>query len=116
VLDVEIDIRRLCALPAQKTLEEQVHAHRINRGDAQAIADHAVCGAAPPLAEDVMRPTVLNDLVHREKVAAVIEITDELEFVADLRLHVRWNVSSIAIQSPTQGELRQPIALAVAVR
>ena len=56
VLDVEIDVRRLGALPGQEALEEQAHAHRIDGGDAEAVADRRVRGRASALAEDPPLP------------------------------------------------------------
>ena len=55
VLDVEIDVGRLGALPREEALEEQTHAHGIDRGDAQAVADGRVRRGAAPLAEDPFR-------------------------------------------------------------
>ena len=54
VLDVEIDVRRLGALAAQEALEEQIHPHRVDGGDAEAVADGAVGGAAAALTEDAL--------------------------------------------------------------
>src|SRR5690606_22330838 len=88
VLDVEIDVRRLRALAAEETLEEQVHAHRIDRGDAEAEADRAVRGAATALAEDALGAAALDDLVHGEEVPAVVEVADDRELALELRAHV----------------------------
>ena len=55
VLEVDVDVGRLAALGGEEALEEQVAARRIDRGDAEAVADGAVRRAAAPLAEDVAR-------------------------------------------------------------
>ena len=52
VLEIDVDVRRLVALPADETLEEQIGAIGIDRGDAQAIADRGVGRRAASLAED----------------------------------------------------------------
>src|SRR5688572_26749874 len=49
VLDVEIDVRWLCALAAQEALEEKLHPHWIDGGDAKAVADRAVRSASSSL-------------------------------------------------------------------
>src|SRR5215203_1606097 len=46
VLDVEIDVGRLGAFAREETLEEETHAHRVDRGDAEAEADGAVRSGA----------------------------------------------------------------------
>ncbi len=55
VLEIDVDVRRLAALRGEEALEEQVAARRIDRRDAEAVADGAVRRAAAPLAEDVAR-------------------------------------------------------------
>ena len=50
---VEVDVRPLAALLGEEALEEQLHAHGIDGGDAEAVADRAVGGGAAALDEDV---------------------------------------------------------------
>ena len=52
VLDVEIDVGRLGPLPGDEALEQQVHAHRIDGGDAEAVAHRGIGRGATPLTED----------------------------------------------------------------
>src|SRR6185503_10866865 len=84
VLDVEVDVGRLGALAAEEALEEQIHPDRIDRGDAEAVADGAVRGAAATLTEDVLLAAPPDDLVHGQEVAAVVEVGDQLELAIDL--------------------------------
>src|SRR5687767_15821448 len=42
VLEVDVDVRRLAALRRDEALEQQAHPDRIDRGDAEAIADDRV--------------------------------------------------------------------------
>ena len=42
MLEVDVDVRRLLALLADEAFEQQVVDRRVDRGDAQAIADRAV--------------------------------------------------------------------------
>jgi hypothetical protein len=60
VLDVEVDVRRLGALAREEPLEEEPHAHRIDRGDAQAVTHHGVGRGAAALAQDVARAAELT--------------------------------------------------------
>ena len=89
VLEVEVDVGRLGALLREEALEEEPHPHRIDRGDAEAVADRRVRGRAAALAEDVLLAAELDDLAHGEEVAAVVELLDERELFVELRAHVR---------------------------
>ena len=107
--DVEIDIRRLRSVFREEPLEEQPHTHRIYGGDTEAVTDRRVRCRASPLAEDLVLAAVLNDLVHRQKVAAVVELLDEVELPAKLALHVFGHVSAIAPSSSFEREMRKPL-------
>ena len=54
VLEIDVDVGRLVALGRDEALEQQVDARRVDRGDAQDVADGRVGGRAAPLAEDVL--------------------------------------------------------------
>src|SRR6185312_13254319 len=51
---VDIDIGPLAAFFAEEALEQKVHADWIDRGDSEGVADGAVGGAPPALAEDIV--------------------------------------------------------------
>ena len=51
---VEVDVGPLAALLREEALEEQLHLHRIDRGDRERVADGAVGGRAAPLHEDAV--------------------------------------------------------------
>ena len=57
---VEVDVGPLAALLGEKALEEQLHAHRVHRGDAERVAHRAVGGRASPLHQDVVAAAVLD--------------------------------------------------------
>src|SRR5262249_11279540 len=59
---VEVDVRPFTALFGEEALEEQVHAHRIDGGDSERIADGAIRGAAPPLHQDVFFAAETDDV------------------------------------------------------
>lgn len=52
MLEVDIDIRLLVAFLADEALEEKVVGRRVDRGDAENIADGAIGGRSPALAEN----------------------------------------------------------------
>src|SRR2546423_788807 len=61
---IEIDVRPFAARFGEEALEEEIHLHGIDRGDAERIADRAVRGGAAALHEDVVRATELHDVPH----------------------------------------------------
>ena len=83
-LDVDVDVGRAVALGREEALEQQAEAHGVGVGDAEGVADRAVGGAAPALAEDVVAPAELDDVPHDEEVAGEAERLDEVELVVDL--------------------------------
>jgi hypothetical protein len=60
------------------------HAHRIDRGDAEAVAHRRVGRRAAALTQDALATAELHDLVHRQEVAAVVELLDERELALEL--------------------------------
>ena len=81
---IEIDVRPLAALLRQKPLEQQIHADRIDRRDAEAVADGAVGRRAAALHEDVVLAAEVHDVPDDEEVAGEIELLDEIELARDL--------------------------------
>jgi hypothetical protein len=47
VFEIHVDVRRLVPLLRQEALEQQLHARRVHRRDAQAVADHRIAAAEP---------------------------------------------------------------------
>src|SRR5882757_8074933 len=83
VLEIDIDVGRLVAGGADEALEQHVDACRIDRSDAEAVADDGVGGGAPPLAQDAAAPCKPHDIVDGQKIAGVVEPLDQLELVLD---------------------------------
>jgi hypothetical protein len=54
VLEVDVDIRRFVALPADETFEQHRHQRRIDFGDTEAITDGGIGGRAASLAENLL--------------------------------------------------------------
>ena len=82
---IQIDVGPLAALFRQKALEQQIHRDRIDRRDAEAVADGAVGGAAASLHEDVVLPAEIDDVPDDQEVAGEVQLLDEIELARHLR-------------------------------
>ena len=115
VLDVEVDVGRLGPLAGEKALEQQVHPHRVDRRDAEAVADRRVGRRAAALGEDAAAPADLDDVPHRQEVSAVVELVDQRQLPLELRRHVGGNQAAVAAARPAERELPQALRRAHAV-
>ena len=95
VLEVHVDVGRLPALRGDEALEQQPHPHRIDRGDAQHVADGRVGGAPPPLAEDPARAGEPHHVPDGEEVARVPELLDQGELPGELPGHVLGRLAAV---------------------
>ena len=84
VLEVDVDIGRLAAFLGDEALEQQVVALRIDRGDAEYVADGAVGRRPAALAEDVLGSGEADDRVHRQEVGGILQPLDQAQFVLEL--------------------------------
>ena len=82
---IEVDVGPFAALFRKKALEQQIHAHGIDGGDAEAVADGAVGRGSAPLHEDVVVPAEIHDVPDDQEVAGEIETRDEIELARNLR-------------------------------
>ena len=108
VLDVEIDVRRLRTFDAQKAFEQEIHPHGIDGRDAQAETHSAVGGATTALTQDLLLTAVLDDLVHRQEVASVVELADDLKLAFKLCVNVSRHLALVTCARALQGEFSQP--------
>ena len=83
VLEIDIDIRRLAALLGDETLEQQVVALRVDGGDAQHVADGAIGGGAPALAQNPLAAGKAHDGIHRQKIRRVFQRLDQAELMLE---------------------------------
>ena len=86
---IEIDVRPAFAAFAQETLEDEMVAHRIDRGDAETKTDRAVRRAAAALHHDVVLAAEIDDVPDDQKIAGEPELLDERQFFIQLCLHRR---------------------------
>ena len=109
VADVQVDVRRFGTLAGQKALEQQLHAHRVDGGDSQAITHRRVGGRAASLTEDSPFAAEVDYFMYREEVAAVVEIFDDGQLGVELRDNLRWDLAVIACTRAGEGETAQPL-------
>jgi hypothetical protein len=107
VLEVDVDVGGLVALGADEALEQQVEARRIDRGDAQAIADRRVGGRAAALAEDVARAREAHQVVDGEEIGRVAQLADERQLVLDRRPDPGRHAARITLARPQPGQVGQ---------
>ena len=88
VREVDVDVRYLVALLGKKALEEQLHADRVDRGDAQGIAHRRVGGRTASLGQDAQALRLVRDVPNDEKVACEVHARDDAELVLELALDV----------------------------
>ena len=81
---IDVDVGPFAALFGEKAFEEQIHADRVDRGDAERVADGAVGRGATALAENSLLFREANQIPDDQEVAAEPQLVDELEFAFDL--------------------------------
>ena len=116
VLEIDVDVRRLVALPGDEALEQQRHARGIDFGDAEAEADGGVGRRAATLAEDVPRAREAHDVVHGEEIGLVVELGDQREFVLDRLPRRRGHAFRPALHRALLREPPQPARRRVTFR
>jgi hypothetical protein len=107
VLEVDVDVGRLVALGGDEALEEKVDAVRVDRGDAEAVADSRVGGRAAALAQDPARAGEADEIVHGEEIGRVIERGDQPELVLDQPAHLIRDAAWVALSGAGPGQLLQ---------
>src|SRR5689334_18452117 len=73
---IEIDVGPFAALLGEKPLEQQIHADRIDRRDAEAVADGAIGRGAAPLHEDRLLTAKIHDVPDDEEIPREVELLD----------------------------------------
>ena len=82
MFEIDVDVGRLQPLLGDEALEQQIDLGRIDRGDAEHVADGGVRRRAPALAQDVLAARIMDDVVHGEEIMRVFELGDQREFFA----------------------------------
>ena len=115
-LDVDVDIGRSVTGRREEPLEEQSVGHRIDGGNPECIADRRVGSRAPALAQDVVAPAELGDVVHHQEITRELQLGDDLQFPLDLRVGARrTGPRPVALPGADHDQLTQPAVLGVPV-
>ena len=72
MLEIDVDVGRLGALAGDEALEQELVLDRIDRGDAEHVADHRIGGRAPALAQYPLASRKSDDRVHRQEIRRII--------------------------------------------
>jgi hypothetical protein len=81
---IDIDVGPFAALFGEKALEQQVHADRVDRGDAERVADRAVGGRAAALRQDAVLAAEAHDVPDDQEIAGQFELFDQRQLAFDL--------------------------------
>ena len=100
MLEIHVDIRRLVSRLRDEPLEH--HRNHIRRGfrHAQRITDDRVRRAATPLTENAATACKLDNIMHGQKIAGIIEVTDQLQLFLDKPAHMKRYTIRIAALQP----------------
>ena len=108
MLEIDVDIGRLAPLLRDEAREEQGVLGRIDRGDAERVADGRIGGRAPALAENALAFGELDDLADGQEIAGIVEPADQDELVVDLLLDRERDAVGIAHRQAPAHQLLQP--------
>ncbi len=89
MLEIDVDVGRLQPLPGNESLEQQIDLGRIDRGDAEHVADGRIRRRAAALAQNILAARVMDDVVHGEKIMRVSELGDQIR-VPCTRWRAAW--------------------------
>ena len=90
--DVDVDVRRPVARRRQEPLEQQLVGDRVDRGDAERVADRRVGRRSPALAQDVVLPAEPGDVVHHQEIARELQRRNDLQLMLDLGVGPRGSL------------------------
>ena len=107
VLEIDVDVGRLVALGRDEAFEQQIAADRIDRGDAEAVADRGIGRRAAALAEDVLRARIAHDVVDGEEIGRVVACRDQGEFVGEALADRVVDALRIALARALPGQMLQ---------
>src|SRR5262249_21684865 len=103
---IEIDVGPAFASFTQKTFEDEMIAHRIDRSDAKAKTNHTVRRAPPALDHDLVFAAEIDDVPDNQKIAGETEFVDQAELELELLLDL-FRDRFIALLSSEQHDRAQ---------
>ena len=111
MFEIHVDIGRFLARFGQKAAEQQLFAHRIDRGDAEEIAHQRIGCAAPALAQyrRIKAARMAHDVVYGQEVEGVVVAADQGEFFVQHRAVSRRQAIGKERPRTVPRDLFQPI-------
>ncbi len=106
-LEVDVDVGLLVAHRRQEPLERQLVEDRVDRRDAQQVADRGVRGRAAALAQDAEPLRVLHDVVDDQEVAGEVLHLDHVELAIDALEVLLGGLDALALHARPH-EFTQP--------
>ena len=105
VLEIDIDVGRLIARFGDEALEH--HRNHVGRsfGDAQRIADDGIGRTAASLTENPLGSCEDDDIMHGQKVARIVEVSDDRQLPFDHCPDLERHAIRIAARQSVFGEL-----------
>ncbi len=103
---IEVDVGPFTALFGQKSLEEQLHADRIDGRNPEAVADSTVGGRTPSLHEDVVLSAEIHDVPDDQEIAGKVQLFDQVQFARHL-VACALVIGPVPLARPNLGELPQ---------
>ncbi len=107
MLEINVYIRRLIPLLADKPLEQQVYTRRIDRGNTQTIANRRVRRRPAPLTQNPPAPGKSHEVPDRQKVVLIAKLGDEPQLVFEQLAHPAGNAAGITLRCAGPRELRE---------
>ena len=108
VLEIDVDVRRLVPLARNEALEQHVHPHGVDLGDAERVAHDRVRCRAASLAQDVFRARIAHQVLDGEEERLVTELGDERELVLHHLAHLGLDAARKATAQALLGQLCEP--------
>ena len=107
MFEIDVDVGRFVALFGNKSLDQRLHARRVDLGYAQTKTHGGICGRAPALAKNAFRARKTHDVVNRQEIRFVTELRDELQLVLDELHDLLRHTAGPALAHTLTGQLSQ---------
>ena len=100
MLEIDIDIGRLAARLADKTLEQGLRAVGIDRGDPKAVADRRIRRRAAPLAQDAAIAGKADNVEDGQEIGREFHLGDQRQLAFQICGHLVRHTIGVALARP----------------
>ncbi len=115
-LDVDVDVGWPVAGGRQEPLEQQIVGHRVDRRHPQGVTDRGIGRRSPALAQNVVVPAELRDVVHHQEITRKSQLGNDFQLMLDLGIRFRRPLGrTVPIGRTRHGQRAQPAVLGVPV-